>query len=225
MDPEQRSDTDRTQPNGDRTADHLTVAEAAARLGISTDAVRMRVRRGTLPSVEVDGKRMVLVERSDTDQTRPNGDQTPDQTSTEQPPEQGPSRSDTAELVEQLRSEVAYLRQLLDAEIEARRRADHLVAGMIEERRVLTAQIAQLQANAGDVAREQETEHRPNTDQTDDAKSAYAPESVQNGPGTPDPPVMTDKTLHGAIAEPVPAQVSLATGWRRWWRKILGHEG
>ena len=40
------------------------------------------------------------------------------------------------------RSEIAYLRQTLDAEIEVRRRANHLVAGMIDERRNLMRQLA-----------------------------------------------------------------------------------
>ena len=220
MDPELRPDTDATRPNADRTADHLTVAEASARLGISTDAVRMRIRRGTLPSVELEGRRLVVLPRLDTDATGPNDDQT----ATEHQPESRPSRPDNPELVEQLRSEVSYLRQTLDAEIEARRRADHLVAGMIEERRALVAEIAELQANAGDVAPEHEAEHRPNADQTA-AKTAYAPESAQEGPGRVDPPLVDDSTLRQAYKEPVPAQVALATGWRRWWRRVMGHAG
>jgi hypothetical protein len=114
----------------------------------------MRVRRGTLPSVEQEGRRWAILLRSDTDVTRPNGDQT----STEQISEKEPSRSDNPELIDQLRSEVSYLRQILDAEIEARRRADHLVAGKIDERRTLMDQIAELQAGVS----EHEAEHRPN---------------------------------------------------------------
>lgn len=216
MEPEQRLDTDRTRPNTDPTVDHLTVAEASARLGLTTDAVRMRVRRGTLPSVEVDGRRWVLVKRSDTDATRPNADQTSTEHHDEQPLEQ----PNASELIVQLRSEVSYLRQTLDAEIEARRRSDHLVAGMIEERRSLMSQIAELQSGAT----EHEAEHRPNDDRTTE-KTEYAPVDSQEGPGRIDPPEMTSRTLLEARDVPAPAQAAQATGWRRWWRRVMGQEG
>ena len=148
---EQRRDTDEPRSDTDETREALTVPEAADRLGLSIDAVRMRIRRGTLSTAEINGKKLVLVPRSVTDETHHDNDET----SAAQPP-------DNAELVDQLRSEIAYLRQTLDAEIEARRRADHLVAGMIDERGELTVQIASLTANE----RELETEHRRVADET-----------------------------------------------------------
>lgn len=105
-------------------------------------------------------------------------------------------------LIARLESENAYLRQTLDAEIEARRRADHLVAGMIDERRALMAEIAELHAGA--------TEH--------EAETIDDPVDAQDGPGRAEPPEMTSRTLHEPYTEPVPAEVSLATGWRRWFR-------
>lgn len=33
-----------------------------------------------------------------------------------------------------------------------------------------------------------------------------------------------DATLQGDLASPVPAEVQLATGWRRWLRRVMGHE-
>ncbi len=66
--------TDRTaDPRYDHTADPtdaLTVAEAAEVLGISTEAARMRVKRGTLPSTRIDGTVYVLMDRPN---PRPNG--------------------------------------------------------------------------------------------------------------------------------------------------------
>jgi hypothetical protein len=50
-----------------------------------------------------------------------------------------------------------------------------------------------------------------------------APESVQEAPGRAEPPRVDDSTLHRAYDEPVPAQVALATSWRRWWRKVMGY--
>jgi hypothetical protein len=47
----------------------LTLAEASEILGISKDGVRMRVRRGTLPSEKgEDGKVFVFVDNMDNDQ-------------------------------------------------------------------------------------------------------------------------------------------------------------
>jgi excisionase family DNA binding protein len=45
--------------------DRLTMAEAAARLGISTDALRQRVRRGQLPAVRVSKRVFVLLPAAD----------------------------------------------------------------------------------------------------------------------------------------------------------------
>jgi hypothetical protein len=81
----------------------LTYAQAAHALGISIDAARMRVRRGTLRSERDEtGVRVIL----DADQVR----QDPDETT----------------LTAQLRSEVEYLR-------EETRRKDHLIAALIQK--------------------------------------------------------------------------------------------
>src|SRR5215212_3139064 len=59
----------------------LSVAEAAEVLGISAEAVRMRLKRGTLRSEREAGTVYVIL---DADQTRPHGERmgerTPDQT-------------------------------------------------------------------------------------------------------------------------------------------------
>jgi excisionase family DNA binding protein len=57
--------------------ERLTVAEAADVLGISAEAVRMRIRRGTLRSERHEGGVYVLV---DTDQTRHVADVSTDRT-------------------------------------------------------------------------------------------------------------------------------------------------
>src|SRR5918998_6205093 len=61
----------------ERTYDRLTVADAAQLLGLSAEAVRMRIKRGTLASEKVGGTVYVLLESN---QTRTNTDQTSDQT-------------------------------------------------------------------------------------------------------------------------------------------------
>jgi hypothetical protein len=82
------------------------VGEAARELGISSDAVRKRIRRGSLPSDTRDGRRVAWLDDGAAAAGR-------------EPPVEG-----SEELVEQLRSEVAYLR-------EENRRKDHMIAGLI----------------------------------------------------------------------------------------------
>ncbi len=70
----------------------LTVMEAADELGISQDAVRMRIKRGTLDATK-DGRQVFVL--LDTDQTT---DQTP---------------SDSTALISRLEDEVRFLREEL----------------------------------------------------------------------------------------------------------------
>ena len=178
---EPRRDTDASRLDIDETVDALPIPDAAERLGLSIDAVRMRLRRGTLHGTDIDGKKHVLVARVVTDETRRDGDATP----TAQP-------SADASMVEQLRSEVVYLRQTLDAEIEARRRADHLVAGLIDERRELATRLAAV--TAGDS--EHETEHRRVSDETatiGDAPQDRATDPVRNAPPIQAPDTLLDR--------------------------------
>ena len=112
---------DRTPP-----VRRTTVAEAARLLGISAEAVRGRIRRGTLPVEREEGTVYVLLEgvaedRTDADRPRTTGDQPGDR-----------PQSDSAALISQMRGEVAYLREQLAEEREARRRADTLLAQLMQ---------------------------------------------------------------------------------------------
>jgi excisionase family DNA binding protein len=91
----------------------LTVSEAAAVLGISSEAVRTRIQRGTLDSVREGGRVFVVMGQG---RTRSNTDMTDDQTA----------------LVEALQSEVEYLRKELEVRTEENRRKDHLLAAALE---------------------------------------------------------------------------------------------
>ena len=64
------------RPNVDPSGEWLPVADAAARLAVTTDTIRMRAKRGTIPSRKVGRRLKVLVER-------PNGDRTVEPTMTE----------------------------------------------------------------------------------------------------------------------------------------------
>ena len=91
--------------------DHrMTVHDAARRLGISEDAVRMRVKRGTLEAEREGGRLYVLLDSEPT--TDP------------------ANRTDA--LVEELRDRVRYLERQVEEERAARFRADQLLARLME---------------------------------------------------------------------------------------------
>jgi hypothetical protein len=90
---------------------------AAAALGISIDATRMRVRRGTLRS-ERDGSRVFVI--LDADQVRPDPDEKNDL--------------------------VSVLREQLAEEREARRRADTIIIQLSQANAALVQRVPALQA-------------------------------------------------------------------------------
>lgn len=109
----------------DRPTDHLTLDEAAALLGISREAVRLRIRRGTLAGERAGGVWYVA----------PVGRSAPDQT-TERPTNRpgrgrgrGPAQRD--ELVDHLQAENAWLR----ARVEYFERLTEHQAGQLAELR------------------------------------------------------------------------------------------
>jgi excisionase family DNA binding protein len=143
------SDTDRTT---------YTVAEAADRLDVSTDAIRKRLSRGTLEGVKVDGAwRVVLDNQPDTRQDT--SDATVDAAVRHRPDSGAPP-----ELVDELRETIVDLRTRMDwfqSEVtrlgteatEARRRADMLAAlnqgaqNRIRELEALHADVVQTNEN------------------------------------------------------------------------------
>jgi len=100
-----------TDPSG--IEQRLTVKEAADALGISSEAVRTRIQRGTLRSIHERGRVWVVF---DPDGTRSNTDRTADQT----------------ELVGELRARVSFLEAELKIRTEENRRKDHLLAAALE---------------------------------------------------------------------------------------------
>jgi hypothetical protein len=102
------------------TASHrLTVQEAASRLGVTVDAVRGRLKRGTLSS-QKDETGTVYVLLSEGDQ--PTG----------QPDDQPRPAVDQPELVEVLQEQNDYLRRQLGVWQEEARRKDHIIAALAE---------------------------------------------------------------------------------------------
>ena len=108
---------DRPRPSTDPL--RLTVPEAAEVLGVTVDAVRDRIRRGTLDSERESGTVYVWVERAESDRPRPSA------TGREPSPDQ-------SELVGELRGRVEDLREQLQAERQAHAEARRIIAGLVE---------------------------------------------------------------------------------------------
>ena len=142
--------------------ERLTVAQAAAALGITEGAVRSRIKRGTLPTRKERGTVFVLL-----------GDGTSE---ANQPPNIGVP-GDQSELLASLQDQVRYLREQLDAEREAR----------TEERRRHDTVVAQLTSKIPAIEAPQEASEAAETveETSDRAESHSATGGAQEGTERP----------------------------------------
>jgi hypothetical protein len=100
----------------------VPVPEAARILGISPEAVRARIQRGTLPKEKgSDGTVYVWL---DADQMRSYGNRTEDATTNQS--------SDQTQLVDSLEEQISFLRTELVTRNEELRRKDHIIAALTE---------------------------------------------------------------------------------------------
>lgn len=116
------------------TRRRLTPRQAADQLGVSVEAVRGRIKRGTIPH-ERHGNRVVVI--LDADQTATGHDQGGDQTR--------PDARD--ELVEEMGERIEDLRRQLDQAEEARRRADTIIMQLTQTNAALAARLPELEAS------------------------------------------------------------------------------
>lgn len=121
-----------------RPVTRLTVSEAAAVLGISVEAVRGCIKRGTIEH-EREGDRVYVLVGGDQSTTGRGQD-------VGQPNDQEQLVGDQAPLVENLLDQVGYLREQLAEEREARRRADTIIAQLSQANVTLAARVPQLEA-------------------------------------------------------------------------------
>ncbi len=111
----------------------MPVPDAARALGISPEAVRNRLSRGTLKSEKVDGRVFVLIDRDMAPHTERSTDDTPNGV----PP-------DTSGLVEEMRARIEDLRDQLAEERESRRRADTIIMQLTQANAALAARVPEL---------------------------------------------------------------------------------
>ncbi len=122
----------------------LTVSDAAQELGISAEAVRSRVKRGTLGSVKEGSTVYVLLPQ------RPGGDQTTAAEHDQPSAPTGARGTAQEELVESLSDQVAYMREQLAEEREARRRADTIIAQLSQANAALARRVPEIEARVTD---------------------------------------------------------------------------
>jgi hypothetical protein len=143
----------------------LTVHDAARRLGISEDAVRMRVKRGTLSANKEGGRLYVLLDIEPT--TAPTTEPTTDRTD---------------ELIEELKDRAHRLEYQLDQEREARteerRRQDTVIAQLSRANEEQARTIRQLEAP---------TSAQPAAPEADQ-EAPLAPQAPEAGSSTEAPP-------------------------------------
>jgi len=101
------------------TRRRLTIDQAADQLGITVDAVRGRVKRGTIDHVR-EGRRVYVLLAAD--QMRPGHDQDADQG----------ARETATELEDRTAELIATLREQLQAERQAHAEARRIIAGLVE---------------------------------------------------------------------------------------------
>ena len=119
-------DSNRTHHDSDMTSPvvRATVEEAAKLLGVSVDAVRKRIERGTLDSEKIDGTRFVFVN------TRVMTHQDRDMTTHQDP--------DMSALVSSMQDQIDTLKRELEDRKEEARRKDVLLMNMTEAMKAIT---------------------------------------------------------------------------------------
>jgi hypothetical protein len=105
----------------------VDVGEASRELGISSDAVRKRIARGSLDSSREDGSVLVWLDDGGTEAGHE-------------------AQVDGGPMVEELREQVHYLRLILNEEREARRRADTIIAQLTQANAALATKVPELEA-------------------------------------------------------------------------------
>ena len=118
---------------GQSSRQRHSIPQAAKALGLTEEAVRQRVKRGTLDSIKVGGKLFVLLDtdRSEVSSSAP--EQPVNDTSKDRSNDTSDDLSkDTSRLVDALEDEVAHLRRQLDQANERDRENRRIIAGLVQ---------------------------------------------------------------------------------------------
>jgi hypothetical protein len=144
----------------------MTVAQAADALGISAEAVRGRIRRGTIPVERESGSVYVILD----DRTTHDQPRTPDDRTNARP-----TGSDA--LISELRARIEDLRTDRDAWRDQARRSDYMASAAMDRTRELESRLRALEPPTSSEPTEatQTDEKEPESDE---------PQSTTTGPQT-----------------------------------------
>ena len=186
----------------------ITVDEAARHLGLSVDAVRKRVQRGQIAHEnDLAGRVHILLDETETIQ-----DKGPDTTG-----QQG-------ELLDELRDRIRYLERQVEEERDARRRADTLLAQLMQR-------IPELEPPAPPESPEprEPGPHRVRPERAEPAEPVdprrEEPERVEPERVEPERVEPREPSVrHGATRTPTDASLGQQEGTepRPWWRRMFG---
>jgi hypothetical protein len=130
----------------------VTVAQAAEILGVTVEAIRGRIKRGTLKHERHSGTVYVLLEADQsTNRTRPDNDQTADRL-----------QSDSTALISAKDETIATLRDQLEAERQAHAEARRIIAGLVERIPAIAAPAETPEAS--ETSEEQQVRGQPRSD-------------------------------------------------------------
>ena len=195
----------------------MTLREAAQLLGVSKDAVRQRIRRGTIRSEKgEDGRVYVFVE--------------PDQGRAQDAKHQAEDESELAvQMIEEMRDQVRYLRDQLRREQDAHGEARRIIAALTQRIPELEPP-GTLQGTPRDTpteprewpvtATEQPGRVGPQTEVEAAQEPAEAPTAATDIPMGPIPSEASEE----AQEQPSDALGGPGSGTARgsWWRRLLG---
>jgi hypothetical protein len=178
--------------------ERYTVAGAAARLGITTGAVRNRLSRGTLKSEKEGGTVYVLLP---TDTLRDAGRDTTDT------PGDIPPTHERDPLTSELRDRLRYVEGQLEAERQAHAEARRIIAGLVER-------IPAIEAPASPEATESPSEATPQPGRVEPQPAVEGTRGEDSSPlEAQETPEMHMPEVHGRPRTP---------SERPWWRRMFG---
>ena len=120
--------------DGGQRHEGLDIAEAAAALGITTAAVRKRIKRRSLTAIKVNGRYVVCLDglnghrpaRRPSSRTGHGQSVESERDGTDRTPDDDPSRA----LIDALQAEVTFLRRELEARTDELRRRDSIIMAL-----------------------------------------------------------------------------------------------
>jgi hypothetical protein len=178
------------------TSQRFTVPEAAEVLGLTVEAIRGRIKRNTINYERTPEGVFVLLNRAPSSAT----EQSP---TTDQPVSD--KSSDKSELVEALRDQIAYLRNQLDREREAR----------TEERRRYDTIVLQLSQRIPAI------EAPPDTARQSPQEPRGSSVSNEEGPPYGTTPQDAEESLHHMPYGEAP-RGDTEPSRAPWWRRLFG---